>query len=141
MSQTIVRTDDVTGENGPEHNVEEHFLALDGKRVLIDLSATSLDGLAGVLAPYLDAGTDYVEPVKADGPKPKRKYTKRKQADGSDAPVSEQAQKDMEADAIRQFCNATGVKVSVRGRISNAARKAWEDAGKPLPAQPESDAA
>ena len=71
MSQVIVRTDDVTGENAPEDNVTENFLALNGKRVTIDLSATSLDALNGLLEPYLNAGTDYVEPVKA-----KRKYTK-----------------------------------------------------------------
>lgn len=129
MARTEVFSDDLSGETGPD--VAPVTLSVstfeNGKLREIDLGTVNTDALNAALAPFLNASRP--------APQNSRKSSGRKSGaattPASTPAVSSGNTLSAESDAIRAFARANGIEVSDRGRIKNAARKAWEDAGRP----------
>ena len=125
MSVIELRRDDISGDTGDD--VAEVAFTWAGQARVIDLAPETLAAFETAIRPFLDASRN--APVAA--PAKRASKPRKANADGSPAP---RPAGDPEAEAIRVYARANGIKVSERGRISNAAREAWVAAGSPATA-------
>lgn len=102
---TVTLVDDLDGGEADEH-VE---FAVDGRTYEIDLSASNTDKLRAILAPYVSAG---------------RRITGRRAAAGS-AGTSRSAADREQNQAIREWAQRRGMKISERGRIPSNVLEAY----------------
>lgn len=103
MKRVIVElVDDITGDPIRDGRGRTVSLGFDGSTFEIDLSDENIEHLKNLLAPYLNVA----RPMKAG----KRTQTTR----------------DPQLQAIREWANSHGIKVSDRGRIAATVRKAYE---------------